>query len=246
MYSHSSVIILYRSTISNAVPLKPPIAYIYWQSLLATAARVHLLVFILFTCTHCCFYKSNLEKFGIIVNDKYYFSTVARYYFPSYPPIAYMPSGRATAANALLASFISGSISHSFVLKLNLSAVLKQLEWVYYLFSPFSLYGVFPSFPLLLPPPYPPIAYIMPSGPRAAASSSLLWSMSGHLDQRPFLRSRQSNFLSTALLFPPQKNILPSSRFTQAAKPERGLGSLKGRILNLLVFRLNSSISEQR
>ena len=42
---------------------------------------------------------------------------------------------------------------------------------------------------------------------------------------------------------PPQKKMRPSSRFTQAAKPERGFGILKGNVLNLFVFRLYSSIS---
>jgi len=36
---------------------------------------------------------------------------------------------------------------------------------------------------------------------------------------------------------------LPSSLFTHAAKPDLGLGSLKGKILNLLVLMLYSSIS---
>jgi hypothetical protein len=42
---------------------------------------------------------------------------------------------------------------------------------------------------------------------------------------------------------PPQKKILASSRLTQAAKPERALGILKGSNLNLLCFKLYSSIS---
>jgi len=49
--------------------------------------------------------------------------------------------------------------------------------------------------------------------------------------------------LRTLPLFPPQKKILPSSLLTHEAKPDLGFGNLKGKVLNLLVFRLNSSIS---
>jgi hypothetical protein len=87
------------------------------------------------------------------------------------------------------------------------------------------------------------MAYILPSGPSATASSSLFYSISGYLLHLPFFKSRQSNFFKTLPLLPPQKNILPSSRFTQAEKPDLGFGSLKGKVLNLLVFRLYSSIS---
>jgi hypothetical protein len=87
------------------------------------------------------------------------------------------------------------------------------------------------------------MAYILPSGPNATANSSLFWIISGQRDHLPFFKSKQSNFLSTLPQFPPQKNIFPSSRFTQDEKPDLALGNLKGRVLNLLVFRLYSSIS---
>jgi len=49
--------------------------------------------------------------------------------------------------------------------------------------------------------------------------------------------------LSTLPQFPPQKNIFPSSLFTQDENPDLAFGSLNGKVLNLLVFRLYSSIS---
>ena len=58
--SHLSLIISYLSTKSSELPLKPPRAYIYWKSALATAANVHLLFYILLTVTQHCLYKSNL------------------------------------------------------------------------------------------------------------------------------------------------------------------------------------------
>lgn len=170
-----------------------------------------------------------------------YFSTESRYCLPSYPPIAYIPSGSATAASALLASFISGSISHQPVTKSYLSAVLRQFDCTLPFTWSLSISLLYSTLP---PPPQPPIAQILPSGPIATASSSRFQIISVSLDHLPFFRSKQSNFLSTDPLFPPQKNILPSSILTQAAKPDLDLGILNGRVLNLLNFRLYSSISE--
>ena len=68
--------------------------------------------------------------------------------------------------------------------------------------------------------------------------------MSGNLDHFPFFKSRQSNFLKTDPLFPPQKKIFPSSFFTHEANPDLGLGILNGNSLNLLFLRLYSSIKE--
>lgn len=147
-----------------------------------------------------------------------------------------MPSGNATAASARLASCMGGISSHSFFTKQYLSAVSRHVLAV-------SAY----SWGLGLPP-NPPIAYIFWSGPNATESSSRFIIISGNLLHLPFLRSKQSNFLRTdpfcpLPLLPPQKKILASSRFTQAANPERAFGILNGRTLNLLCFKLYSSMS---
>ena len=72
--------------------------------------------------------------------------------------------------------------------------------------------------------------------------------MSGILDHLPFFRSKQSNFLSTlpfdpVPLLPPQKYMRASSRLIQAENPDRAFGILNGNTLNVLCFKLYSSIS---
>ena len=72
--------------------------------------------------------------------------------------------------------------------------------------------------------------------------------ISGSRLHLPFFRSRQSNLRSTdplcpLPLLPPQKKMRASSRLTHAANPDRALGILNGKILNLLCLRLYSSMS---
>ena len=87
------------------------------------------------------------------------------------------------------------------------------------------------------------------SGPKAIESSSLFISMSGIRDHLPFLRSKQSNFLSTlpfdpVPLLPPQKYMRASSLRIQVEKPDLAFGILNGRTLNVLCLMLYSSMSE--
>ena len=82
-------------------------------------------------------------------------------------------------------------------------------------------------------------------------SSSIFIIISGSRLHFPFLKFRQSNFRRTLPvdplpllpLLPPQKKILVSFHFTQAANPVLALGTLKGSNLNLLCLKLYSSIS---
>ena len=108
--------------------------------------------------------------------------------------------------------------------------------------------GSFDGFYCCIPPPNPPIAYMLLSGPKAIESSSRFINMSGIRDHLPFFKSRQSNFLSTlpfdpVPLLPPQKYIRASSRLIQAEKPDLAFGILNGKTLNVLCFKLYSSIS---